>query len=308
MDYDDILVAKSAWYYYVGGLTQQSIADKLGVSRITVIRLLENARQSGVISFRLREDSFRRFDVEKRLCDRFGLKDVFLAPSPAGGMEAADNVAYAAAMYIETQTGDNDYINMGYGYTLGKVLNHLAMNVEKHLSVISLSGGVSCYLPDTRSSIFNAKLYLMPTPLVVSSTEMAEAIITEPSVQEILMMSKLATTTVVGIGGMNPDATVVKTGTITKNDFLLLSMQNAVGDVLCHFFDKNGEPVGAELDSRLISTSLQTLKTLNNVVGVSAGINKVDAILGALRAGLLDVLVTDEDTAEAVLAKAESAG
>lgn len=305
MDYEEILMAKSAWYYYVGGLTQQNIADKLGVSRIHVMKLLDLARQSGVISFKLREDSFRRFDIEKRMADLFGLNDVFIAPSPAKGMEAAENVAYAAAMYIETCTSENDYINMGYGYTLGKVLNHLAMNVEKKLSIISLSGGVSCYLPDTKSSIFNARLYLMPAPLVVSSDEMAKAIIAEPSVQEILMMHKLASTTVVGIGGMNDDATVVKSGTITKNDFRLLSMQNAVGDVLCHFYDKNGQPVGAELDSRLISTPLQTLKSLNRVIGVSAGANKVDAILGALRAGYLNVLVTDEDTAEAVLAKAE---
>ena len=306
MDYEEILMAKSAWYYYVGGLTQQNIADKLGVSRIHVMKLLDTARQSGVISFRLREDSFRRFDIEKKMCDLFGLNDVFLAPSPAKGMEAAENVAYAAAMFIETSTSENDYINMGYGYTLGKVLNHLAMNVEKKLSIISLSGGVSSYLPDTKSSIFNARLYLMPAPLVVSSAEMAKAIIAESSVQEVMMMHKLASTTVVGIGGMNEDATVVKSGTITKNDFRLLSMQNAVGDVLCHFYDKNGDPVGEELDSRLISTSLQTLKELNNVIGVSAGRNKVDAILGALRAGYLNVLVTDEDTAEAVLAKAES--
>ena len=305
MDYEENLVAKSAWYYYVGGLTQQNIADKLGVSRIHVIRLLDLARQNGVISFKIREDSIRRFDIEKRMTDMWGLSDVFIAPSPAKGMESAENVAYAAAMYIETFTSQNDYINMGYGYTLGKVLNHIAMNVEKRLSIISLSGGVSCYLPDAESSIFNAKLYLMPAPLVVSSAEMAKAIIAEPSVQEILMMHKLASTTVVGIGGMNEDATVVKSGTITKNDFRLLSMQNAVGDVLCHFYDKNGEPVGAELDNRLISTPLHTLKSLNRVIGVSAGVNKVDAILGALRGGLLNVLITDEDTAEAILAKAE---
>ena len=306
MDYEENLIAKSAWYYYVGGLTQQNIADKLGVSRIHVMKLLDLARQNGVINFRIREDSIRRFDIEKRMTDMWGLSDVFIAPSPVKDMEAAENVAYAAAMYIETFTSANDYINMGYGYTLGKVLNHIAMNVEKRLSIISLSGGVSCYLPDTESSIFNAKLYLMPAPLVVSSAEMAKAIIAEPSVQEILMMHKLASTTVVGIGGMDEDATVVKSGTITKNDFRLLSMQNAVGDVLCHFYDKNGKPVGAELDNRLISTPLQALKSLNRVIGVSAGVNKVDAILGALRAGLLDVLVTDEDTAEAILANAES--
>ena len=306
MDYEELLMAKSAWYYYVGGLTQQSIGEKLGVSRIHVMKLLELARQNGVVTFRLREESFRRFDIEKKMLDRFGLSDVFIAPAPTKDMETAENVAYAAAMYIETFTSENDYINMGYGYTLGKVLNHLAMNVEKKLSIISLSGGVSCYLPDTKSSIFNAKLYLMPAPLVVSSSDMAKAIIAEPSVQEVIMMRKLASTTIVGIGGMNDDATVVKSGTITKNDFRLLSMQNAVGDVLCHFYDKNGNPVGQELDSRLISTPLETLKSLNKVIGVSAGKYKVDAILGALRAGLLDVLITDEDTAEAVLAKAES--
>lgn len=303
MEYEEILMAKSAWYYYVGGLTQQSIGDKLGVTRVHVMKLLDMARQSGIVSFRLREDSFRRFDIEKKMADIWGLSDVFIAPSPVNGMGASENVAYAAAMYIESSASENDYINMGYGYTLGKVLNYLATTTEKTLSIISLSGGVSCYLPEAKSSIFNAKLFLMPAPLVVSSSEMAKAIIAEPSVQEVMMMHKLASATVVGIGGMNDDATVVKGGTITKNDFRLLSMQNAVGDMLCHFYDKNGEPVGAELDGRLISTPLQTLKSLNRVIGVSAGVHKVDAILGALRAGLLNVLITDEDTAEAVLAK-----
>jgi len=100
VDYEENLVAKSAWYYYVGGLTQQNIAEKLGVSRIHVIRLLDLARQNGVISFKIREDSIRRFDIEKRMTDMWGLSDVFIAPSPAKGMESAENVAYAAAMYI----------------------------------------------------------------------------------------------------------------------------------------------------------------------------------------------------------------
>ena len=92
MDYEENLIAKSAWYYYVGGLTQQNIADKLGVSRIHVMRLLDTARQNGVINFRIREDSIRRFDIEKKLTDIWGLSDVFVAPSPAKGMEGAENV------------------------------------------------------------------------------------------------------------------------------------------------------------------------------------------------------------------------
>lgn len=298
-------MGKAAWYYYVGELTQQQVADKLGVGRPRVMKLLDLARQNGVVRFQLQKNSLRHFDLERRLADRWGLSDVFVAPSPAMGMEPSDNVARAAATYLETYISDNDYINMGYGYTLGKLLNYLASGTDKTLSMISLSGGVSYYLPDTHSGVFNARLHLMPAPLVVSSSEMAKAIVAEPSVQEVVRMHKLASTTVVGIGGVNDDATVVRSGAISNNDLRLLSMQGAVGDVLCHFYDKNGNPISSELDDRLISTSLETLKSLQRVVGVSAGVQKVDAILGVLRAGLLQVLITDEETAQAVLDKDE---
>ena len=103
--------------------------------------------------------------------------------------------------------------------------------------------------------------------------------------------------TVIGIGSMTDEATILKSNILTKNDFLYLQMQGAVGDVLSHFIDRDGNLVNAEIEDRLISTSLETLRQLKNVIGVAAGRSKVEAIRAALRGGYLDVLITDEDTA-----------
>ena len=131
---------------------------------------------------------------------------------------------------------------------------------------------------------------------------MAEALRHESSVMELSRMTALAQMTVVGIGAMHESATIFKSGVLNTNDFLYLRMQGAVGDLLSHFFDKEGRVLQTPIEERLISTPLETLKTLHNVIGVAAGDSKVDAIRAALRGQYLDVLITDDRTAEKALA------
>lgn len=294
---EDLQMNKAVWYYYFGNLTQQNIAELLGISRARVIRLLEKARKTGIIQFRIHPESGRRLETETKVACLWGLKDVMIAPNAASGMNTNQNLATAAAMYINNIIHENVFINVGYGDTLNRVLNHLAQIVESPVSFISLTGGVNNYVPNARSSIFNARLYLTPAPILVSSPEMVEAINREPSVREIAQMVKLSSLTVVGIGAMNDNATVLRNGTIGKNDFLHLSMQGAVGDILCHFLDRDGNPISSDLDDRLISVPLQTLQGLSNVIGVAAGPEKLDAIRAALKGHYLDILITDEETA-----------
>ena len=63
MDYEEALMAKAAWYYYFEGMTQQQISDRIGISRIRVIRLLEQARQTGMIQFSLRRGNEERLRI-----------------------------------------------------------------------------------------------------------------------------------------------------------------------------------------------------------------------------------------------------
>ena len=204
-------------------------------------------------------------------------------------------------MYIADRLGENACINVGYGDTLSRTLNHLATMVQNPVTCVSLTGGVSNYLPNTRSNVFNARLFLMPAPLLASSPEMAAAMRSESSVSEVIRMSQLSSFTLVGIGAMNESATIVKSGALNQNDLFYLKMHNAVGDVLCHFLDKNGNLIHTPIEDRLISTSLDQLKQLPNVIGLAAGASKVDAIRAVLRGGYLDILITDESTATLLL-------
>ena len=300
-DYEEILLVKVAWFYYIEGFTQQEIGEYLGIPRLRVNRLLDKARRNGIIRFSIRENDSNRMEIEQNLIKRFQLKDAFVVPSPIDGKDVNEGIAQAAAMYISERIDKSSFINMGYGDTTSRILNYLSNMSEFPVHVVSLTGGVNYYLPNTRSNIFNAKLYLTPTPLLMKNAEMVQAIEKEPSVQQILNMVSLAQLSVVGIGGMDEDATIVTNGMFTSNDFLLLSMKGAVGDILCHFIDQNGQLVPSETEGRLISTSLEALKSLENTIGVAAGENKVKAILAALRGGYLDILITDENTASSIL-------
>ena len=78
--YEDALMVKAVWYYYFENMTQQAIADRLSISRMRVIKLLDAARQSGVIQFRLRSDSVGMMQQSRELMQKYHLKDVFIIP------------------------------------------------------------------------------------------------------------------------------------------------------------------------------------------------------------------------------------
>ncbi len=300
-DYEEILLVKAAWFYYIGGFTQQEIGEYLGIPRLRVNRLLDKARKNGIVRFSIRESDSNRMEVEQSLISRFHLKDAFVVPSPIDGKNVNEGVAQAAAMYLRERIDQSSFINIGYGETTSQTLNYLSNISEFPVNVVSLTGGVNYYLPNARSSVFNAKLYLTPAPLLMKNAQMVEAMEKEPSVEQILNMVSLAQLTVVGIGAMDENATVLANGMFHSSDFLLLSMKGAVGDILCHFIDRDGNPVDSDIEGRLISTSLETLKSLENTIGVAAGVNKAVAILAALRGGYLDILITDDSTASEIL-------
>lgn len=305
-DYEEILLVKVAWFYYIGGFTQQEIGEYLGIPRLRVNRLLDKARRNGIIRFSIRENDSNRMEIEQQLISRFHLKDAFVVPSPIDGKNINEGIAQAAAMYILERIDQSSFINIGYGDTTSRILNYLSNMSEFPINAVSLTGGVNYYLPNTRSNIFNAKLYLTPSPLMMKDADMVQAIEKEPSLMQILNMTTLSQLSVVGIGGMDKEATIVNNGMLSSSDFLLLSMKGAVGDILCHFIDQNGQLVPSEIEGRLISTSLEQLKTLENTIGVAAGESKVKAILAALRGGYLDILITDENTASSILEISEA--
>lgn len=295
------LATKAAWYYYMEDNTQAQIAEAMGVSRAKVIRLLEEARAQGIVQFSFRKNDSQRVSAEQLLIDRFGLKDAFVVPTPLDSSAINQSIAQGAAHYVSDHLREDGYLNIGYGDTVSRMLGFLAKNREESLNVVSLTGGVSYYLPSVGTTAYSMHLFLTPSPLVVSSRQVRDALLDEKSLQDVSTMTEYADMSVVGIGAAVEGATVLRNGILNEGELTVLKMQGAVGDVLNHFMDKDGNLIQTEIEDRVISTDLDKLRQLKNVVGVAGGKDKVTAIKAVLNGGYLNVLITDSDTAAELL-------
>lgn len=295
------LATKAAWYYYMEDNTQAQIAEVMGVSRAKVIRLLEEARAQGIVQFSFRKNDSQRVSAEQLLIDRFGLKDAFVVPTPLDSSAINQSIAQGAAHYVSDHLSEDGYLNIGYGDTVSRMLGVLAKNREESLNVVSLTGGVSYYLPTVGTTAYSMHLFLTPSPLVVSSRQVRDALLDEKSLQDVSTMTEYADMSVVGIGAAVEGATVLRNGILNEGELTVLKMQGAVGDVLNHFMDKDGNLIQTEIEDRVISTDLDKLRQLKNVVGVAGGKDKVTAIKAVLNGGYLNVLITDSDTAAELL-------
>ncbi|MBF0915853.1 MAG: sugar-binding transcriptional regulator [Atopobium sp.] len=295
------LATKAAWYYYMEDNTQAQIAEVMGVSRAKVIRLLEEARAQGIVQFSFRKNDSQRVSAEQLLIDRFGLKDAFVVPTPLDSSAINQSIAQGAAHYVSDHLREDGYLNIGYGDTVSRMLGFLAKNREESLNVVSLTGGVSYYLPSVGTTAYSMHLFLTPSPLVVSSRQVRDALLDEKSLQDVSTMTEYADMSVVGIGAAVEGATVLRNGILNEGELTVLKMQGAVGDVLNHFMDKDGNLIQTEIEDRVISTDLDKLRQLKNVVGVAGGKDKVSAIKAVLNGGYLNVLITDSDTAAELL-------
>ena len=300
------LATKAAWFYYMENYTQHQIAEAMGLSRAKVIRLLEDAKTDGIIQFNFRKDDSTRVSLEKNLIAAYGLNDAFVVPTPLNEATLTHTISRAAALYVSDHLRPGGYLNIGYGDTVSSMLGYLAKEHEDPINVVSMTGGVSYYLPSVSSTAYAMHLFLIPSPLIVSSSEVRDALLGEKSIQEIYAMTEHADMSVVGIGAAVEGATVLRNGIIRESELAILKMQGSVGDVLNHFYDSEGNPITTEIENRTISTDIEKLRTMKNVVGVAGGPEKVAAIKAVLRGGYLNVLVTDSKTAEELLLSSAS--
>jgi len=300
--YEDNLMYKVTWYYYEENMTQQEIAEHLGISRMKVVKILNQAKNDGVIKFKMDPEAKSNIALERDVMKKFDLCDVFVVPSSPKDLN--DTIAKAAAQYLEEKVTENTYINIGYGDTVSKTLNHLIYSLDKQISLVTLSGGVSYYTSSIISgtkrratSGITPNIHILPAPLLASSEEVADIILKEKSIQNVFNMTQLSSMSLVGIGAVSDEATIFKYGIANGEDLTLLKMQGAVGDILSQFYDKDGNILNTNFHKKLISIKLDHLKESNQTIGVAGGDDKVQAIYSALVGKFVDILITDEDTA-----------
>jgi len=300
------LLLRVAWFYYKDELTQDEIARRLSVSRASVGRMLDRARKVGLVSINLNADHLNAFEVSRQLRRTFRLAEALVIPDHE--TEVGDHhglnarLGRGGAQFMSTHLRPGGTLGVGWGETVSRVIASTNFGAVGPIHMVSLTGGVDAYLPAFLSSKSEGEgamgemttATVIPTPIVASTPELAAALKAEPAIQQVLKQACGVDQAIVGVGTPTADATIVEMGYLEAEDVRTLRDHAVVGDILGQFFDASGQVVKLPIHDRRIGIELTDLAQIPKVVGVAGGLHKVDAILGALRGGFLDVLVTNE--------------
>jgi lsr operon transcriptional repressor len=299
------LLLRVAWFYYKDELTQDEIARRLSVSRASVGRMLDRARKVGLVSINLNADHLDAFEVSSELRRTFSLTEALVVPDhdkePADHHLLNARLGLGGAQFMSTHLRPGGTLGVGWGETVSRVIASVNFGAVGPVHMVTLTGGVDGYLQTILSSKGESgtepeatTATIIPTPIVASTPRLAAALKAEPAIQQVLTQACGVDQAIVGVGTPAADATIVQMGYLAADDVRLLHDRGVVGDILGQFFDADGRVVNLPIHERRIGIELSDLASIPKVVGVAGGLHKAEAILGALRGGFLDVLVTNE--------------
>ncbi len=248
-------------------------------------------------------------DLEQSLTTTFGLdfcevvtdlhqEDLALGPlGRAGGKFLAAEIA----------AGRNKVIGVGHGRTLLACVDRLDAGPAGDLKVVSLMGALTSgadlnphAIVSKLAALTGAEPVSMPVPFIANSTADRAVLLEQKAARAAADLARQADLMIVGIGTTVPEAELVATGMIEPQEMAGIARAGGVGEMLGHFFDKRGRPVGREISDRILTQPLDQLSG-RRIVAVAGGTRKTDAIKAILESGLLSGLIIDEHTARAIV-------
>lgn len=302
--------AEAAWLCHIVGMTQDEIARHMGVSRPAVQRLLSLASKHGMVKTRIDHTSVRSLELGASVKERFNLSFCTVVPSIPSIEDGPTGVSHALATEMEKWLGRAEpvKIGLGTGKTLRSAIGHLPhIDCPQH-TIVSLAGNVA---PDGSIAKYNvlfsisekvsASAYSLPMPLISSTVEELNAVRTQKSIERTVQLAQGSDAAFVGIGQMSGDVPLLTDGFISKSELRELQAASAVGEIIGWVFDSSGKRIETEVCRRVGSIQLP-LSGAEEVVGAAKGIEKLSAVLAALRGHWVTALVTDESLAEALIA------
>jgi deoxyribonucleoside regulator len=310
----EYLKVKISRMYYLSDISKTEIGQHLGISRFRVSRLLEQARDEGIVQVQINEPVATYTEIEGQLEKRFNLRLAVVVdsgdPSDQGIMRA---IGVAAADYLKNLLGDGDVFGITWGATVNEVVKALPPKVDHTLQVVQITGGLNQSAIDVNpidlvrrvADIYNSRGYVVYAPAMVGSPATRDAMMQDSSFQETIKMFDRVTVALSGIGAFshNVVSNLMKAGYIQNEDLIRLRERKAVGDIFGHFFNIDGEVCDPELEQRTLGIGLEQMKKVRYSIGVAGGAQKSLAILGALRGHLINTLITSLATANDILEK-----
>lgn len=312
VDRDEQLATRAAWLYFVAGLTQAQIGKKLGINRIRVNRLLAQAREQGMVQIRITGRLADCVALENKLIERFGLDQAIIVPTPPDAALIRHVIGAAAGSALAERLKDGMSVGVGWGRTLRLSLRSVPRRPLRRVSVVSLMGGLTrgaAVNPHETAShladLIDAQCYYIAAPALADSEATRDLLAQQPMIKDVFERLRQLDLVLVSAGGLAPNSTINQVDLISTADAESLKQAGAVGDLCAHWLDVNGRLVDHPLNKRAVGLSPLDLKSVPCVIVASGGTDKVEVLHGALKGGMVDILITDEVTASGILATAD---
>ena len=288
--------------YYELGETQEEIARDLGITRPQVSKLLKQARATGVVEIRILDPGDPPADVAEAVRARFDLRAVEIAPSLASDDLTRRRVGQLAAAALVARLRAGLTVGIGDGASMAAVADEL--DLQPHpidIVVVPLCGGYwgssTSREPFRRiAEAVGGSVRGLLAPGLLDDRATRDALAAHDGIRAVTDLWERLDVAVFGIGGRSWSE-----GTVGAAAFAELENRGAIGEVLMAPFDAGGSFVETSLAARTIAVPPSLLARVPAAIGVASGAAKVRPILGALRSGVVGTLVTDVDTALAVL-------
>lgn len=305
------LLAEVAQLYYEQGLDQADIATRKGVSRSSISRLLTEARELGVIEFRINFPIHRHQLLEDQLMHHFDLESVHVLNTELiVDSQILNRLGRLAAIYIQPLITKGAIIGVTWGRTVYEITTSMAhgqMEDVKIVQVIGASGdenplvdGIA--LVQNFAERLGSQHHYLHSPLMVENPTVRDAILSDPNIQRTLNLARQANILLTGIGTTTPEYSApLRAGYINHDDLIAISNAGAIGEFCGYHINLNGELVDIPQNECIVGLTLDEIHNIPLVVGVGNGLYKAACILGALQGKHINALITDDVTAREVI-------
>ena len=304
------LLADVAELYYVNDQSQTQIAEKMGVTRSMVSRMLTEARKLGLVKFQIE----RPYNLDNELTNifrsKFGLKQVAVVAVPEG-QPLLSSLGKIAARILIKNLHRNSILGTSWGTAISATVDEITLPYPlSGIKVVQLLGAVGTRIHQYNGvSIvhrleekLDAEGIYLNAPYLVDEVQAASMLMKNRDVHEALAFGSKADTALLGIGSTDTDASpYFLAGFITEKELSSIQASEAVGDVCGLFFNIDGKMCCPEFNDHTVGIRFENLIKIPNRIGVAGGSAKVKPLVGALSGGLINILITDSVTARAVL-------
>ncbi|MBY5459929.1 sugar-binding transcriptional regulator [Rhizobium leguminosarum] len=307
------LISRVAQMYHLEGRRQAEIAQHLRLSQATVSRMLKRAEAEDIVRTSVTPPVGTYSELESALREKYDLPEAIVVECTEdrdGAIMA--RIGEAAAHLLEVTLAPGEIVGVSsWSQTISKMVENIhPLKSAQAKYVVQTLGGMGDPSVQTHATQLTTRLArltgaepkLLAVQGVTTSREAKFLMQADPYVRETMDLFGSITLAIVGIGAVEPSELLARSGNIfSSRELSDLAEAGAVGDISLRFFDKNGKPVKTPLDDRVIGLPLEDLERVDRVIALAGGSKKTDAIAGALRVGVIDMLVTDKFTAQRLI-------